>query len=25
VGTTFDKLNAFLNAVSAKPEDGATQ
>jgi hypothetical protein len=25
VGTTFDKLNAFLNAVTAKPEDGATQ
>jgi hypothetical protein len=25
VGTTFDKLNAFLNAVSAKSEDGATQ
>jgi hypothetical protein len=25
VGTTFDKLNAFLNAVAAKPEDGATQ
>jgi uncharacterized protein YggE len=25
VGTTFDKLNAFINAVTAKPDDGATQ